>query len=217
MPSQPKKTGSRSKSEILLSRIKPGFSARKFRRSPDIPIFSLTGIGGMLLVILGIGYLLLKQLSVSFLGNPYYAASLSDINGKPITISIPTIHLQQKITESGIIQGVWQTSDTNATHLNVSANPGQNGNIIIYGHNTYSIFGNLPQSHIGDPVILSADNSDHPFRYIIKQIRTVLPTDLSVISPTSTEVLTIYTCTGWFDSQRFVITAYPVLTNTLTH
>jgi LPXTG-site transpeptidase (sortase) family protein len=171
------------------------------------------GALGILLVITGFTYLGYKKTVLSFTGTLHYqnAGNIGRTLDRPSDISIPSASIRVKITESTISHGTWETSASSASHLSLSATPGQNGNIVIYGHNTANIFGRLAKAKTGDMIFVRVGNPGKTYAYIIRNIRLVNPSDIDVIQPTAMETLTVYTCTGWFDSKRLVITAYPAL------
>lgn len=130
-----------------------------------------------------------------------------------ITISPPagegrnTIQLQ--IVEAGKVEGAWTVSPSAANHVHGSAIPGEAGNTIIYGHNLNTVFGYLVDSRPGDSVrIYTNDGKLH--QYKISEIHIVDPSQTALLSPATTEVLTLYTCTGLLDSLRFVARALPI-------
>lgn len=117
-------------------------------------------------------------------------------------ISIP-------VTEETVVAGSLQVSPTDASHLLASALPGEAGNVIIYGHNLNSIFGYLVDAQIGNTVrIYTDDGKLH--QYKISEIQIVDPSQTALLAPTTSEVLTLYTCTGLLDSLRFVARAQPI-------
>lgn len=127
----------------------------------------------------------------------------------PQRIIISDLKINLDVTESRIVSGVWEISNKGASHLNISDNPGENGNIIIYGHNKKVIFGSLPYIRNGSIIkIITEDGLEHDYKVMSK--KTVSPNDLSLIMPTNDETLTLYTCTGFLDSKRFVIVAKPI-------
>lgn len=128
---------------------------------------------------------------------------------RPVHLDVPAITTSITIQSTIIIDGQWEVSNQSANHLMHSANPGEQGNIVIYGHNTLGIFGKLDELSEGDKIVLhTEDGTQH--RYKIAERKIISPSDTSIIQPTSTEVLTIYTCVGLLDSQRLVIKAHPI-------
>lgn len=132
-------------------------------------------------------------------------------NRKPIPtkIVINDLKMNLDISEGRIVNNIWEISEKGSSHLNISANPGEGGNVIIYGHNKKIIFGSLPYIKIGATVqITTQDEKIHLYKVVSKN--TVNPNDLTLLSPTNEETLTIYTCTGFLDSKRFVLVAKPL-------
>lgn len=134
---------------------------------------------------------------------------VAKIGENPTQIIIPSIKIDLPIDEGSIKDGVWEISYQNATHLESSANPGSNGNIVIYGHNKRAIFGNLPYLKVGEKIsIKTSEGKIHQYKVVDKL--WVGPDRIDLVSPKDTEELTIYTCWGLFDSQRVVIKAIPI-------
>lgn len=127
----------------------------------------------------------------------------------PVVIKIPSLNIDLSLTAGWINNGVWQLSRTTPLHLATSAHPGENGNIVIYGHNKKSLFGKLKQLKINDTVQLeSADGSLHVYRIIL--IKTVKPNEIEAVLPTATQTLTLYTCAGFLDTKRLIVQAQPI-------
>jgi LPXTG-site transpeptidase (sortase) family protein len=131
-----------------------------------------------------------------------------DFASRPLYIDIPSIP-KLPVVEAGKIQGTWAISPKSANHVRQSAIPGEKGNIIIYGHNTDAVFGKLAFIKNGDVIsITSANGALH--RYKVVTTTEVNVSDVQLLQPTGTEALTLYTCSGWFDSKRFVVRATPI-------
>lgn len=112
------------------------------------------------------------------------------------------------VVESGYVNGAWIISPNRANHVFQSATPGTPGNIIIYAHNKFSLFGPLLWTSIGEGITLTTSNGTTR-RYAVKTIAEVDPGETALLLPTTTEVLTLYTCSGFLDSKRFVVRAVP--------
>ncbi|SRR5260221_6557807 len=182
----------------------------KLKNNPRKLLFISLLIVGILLIVFGEIYLFWERRVLSFNTNPYvFAKTVSDTNLMPVKITIPRAKIDIGIEEGKIIDGVWQISNTEATHLNNSANPGESGNIVIYGHDKRAIFGYLLGIKKGDLVNLIIKNGDM-HKYEVSDILIVDPSNIGVVLPTKSEVLTIYTCTGFLDSKRLVVKATPV-------
>ena len=172
-------------------------------------IFIFTGILGVCLVLFGSGILYWEK-RLSFPTDLYVnKQSVGSAQFVPQRISIGSVGIDLPIEEGKIVTGIWQISDKNATYLVGSDVPGRNGNIIIYGHNKWDIFGKLSMIKEGSVVEISTKGGKE-FRYRVSNISVVDPTDISVVAPTTYQVLTIYTCTGFLDSKRLVVKAVPL-------
>lgn len=100
--------------------------------------------------------------------------------------------------------GLWPLSDSKPVYLESSGTPGQSGNIIIYGHNTSKVFGNLDALQQGSEVTLTT-NSNEIFIYKVDLIKKVFPQDVEILQQGSEERITLFTCTGLFDSMRLIV------------
>lgn len=116
------------------------------------------------------------------------------------------------IVPAGYVNGSWLISDRYANHVTKSATPGNAGNIIIYAHNKASMFGPLHLVQKGEQItVKTKDGKTH--RYRITDTLTVAPSETQFLLPSSTEVLTLYTCTGFLDSMRLIVRAVPITDN----
>ena len=104
--------------------------------------------------------------------------------------------------------GNWTISSDKASYLLDSAEPGTMGNLILYGHNKRTILGNIRALTGKELIELTLSNGERKI-YKIESLKEVDPKDTQLLRPTTDEVLTIYTCSGIFDSRRFVIKAIP--------
>lgn len=170
---------------------------------------------GLILVVVGLvlllvsGYIRFHSRAVlSFTGT--VAPSNSGYNRVNITnIQIESVKIDLKVTEASITDGIWQISSDGASHLDKSANPGGGGNIVVYGHNKANLFGKLTRVRKGDIVKLK-DESGATHEYAVVETVTVAPTQIEYVIPKDSEILTLYTCTGVFDSKRFIVQAKPI-------
>jgi sortase A len=123
-----------------------------------------------------------------------------------VEIIIPSIQIDLKVDPGQIKDGVWLISETNATFLNTSSTPGNEGNTVIYGHNKKVIFGSLPYLSIGQKIIIKTTDGKI-YTYEVYEKDFVGSDRVDLVSPTNKEELTVYTCWGIFDTQRAVIKA----------
>lgn len=164
-------------------------------------------IGAILILISG-SYHLYEITKYSFTAPPIEKQTKIHRLPHPTHISIQYTDMDFSVVDTVIQHGVWQIADSGISHLGISANPGENGTIIIYGHNTLVRFGSLPFVSQGQEVTLTtADNKKHT--YIIQKTEVVDPTDTKILTGQKGEVLLLYTCYGFADLQRFIVLAYP--------
>lgn len=125
---------------------------------------------------------------------------------EPKRLLIPKVNIDIPIISTKIHGQIWEIPKNSAGHLNISAYPGESGRIIIYGHNTNSVLGPIRWLKNDDVIVIQgADQSATSYQII--STAEVKPDQLEVLAPTVEETLTLYTCTGLFDSKRFVIQA----------
>lgn len=130
-------------------------------------------------------------------------------NPNPKRLVINGVKIDLPIIEGKIVNGVWETTQQGVSHLDISANPGEGGNIVLYGHNKKVLLGSLPYVSMGANIkVVTEDGRE--FSYKVFSKKSVPATDTSIALATKSEVLTIYTCDGPLDSTRFVLLAKPV-------
>lgn len=128
------------------------------------------------------------------------------MTSEPIRISLPDISIDLPIVRSTIHDQKWETSSQGVSYLDLSPIPGQKGNSILYGHNWTNLLGPLVHAKPGQRIYISyADGSVSTFK--IQATALVSPQDTSILAPSNDIRVTIYTCAGFMDSQRFVVTA----------
>lgn len=127
----------------------------------------------------------------------------------PVKIVIGGVKIDLPVTEGKIVDGVWETTQEGVSHLTISANPGENGNIVIYGHNKKRLFGSLPYVSMGAVIKVIAEDGVE-YNYKVYEKKDVAATDVSIVYATPDEVLTLYTCDGPLDGKRFVLFAKPI-------
>lgn len=138
------------------------------------------------------------------------ASSLSQASHAtlPRMIKINSINIVLPVVASKITNNLWETTPDGVSFLTTSAKPGSKGNSVFYGHNWGSILGNLHKTKPGDKIEIVMDNGKK-YEYDVEYTAVVEPTQTSVINDVGDERLTIYTCTGFLDTKRFVVVAKP--------
>src|SRR5579885_2406032 len=136
----------------------------------------------------------------------YQTNAAADAKHLPVRIIIKAAHIDIPVIPTKFTNGVWTTTDDGASYLLSSPVPGQIGNSIIYAHDFASLFGNLVTVKPGEEVeIQYSDKSIKKFT--IEYTSIVSPNESSILAPSHDRRITLYTCTGWFDSKRFVAVA----------
>jgi len=121
-----------------------------------------------------------------------------------IRIRIPSIGVDAPVVEGDD----WESLKRGAGHHIGSANPGERGNCIISAHNDIygEIFRDLPKVQLGD--VVEVYTASQVYRYRVTQTRILEPTDVSVMYPTSSPVLTLISCYPYgVDTHRIVVIA----------
>lgn len=172
-------------------------------------IFLTLATTGMILIAFGSLSIFYRRTILSFKVSPIVVVDVDLRKPQPTMIRFDNLDIQVPIMPAKIEDGIWQTSDTHATHLETSMRPGEGGNIVIYGHNKKDIF--APLKRVGRGQIINLENNKgSSYQYQVTDIQIVTPDQIEVVLPTDHEQLTVYTCTGWFDSLRLVIRALPL-------
>ncbi|MBU3979498.1 sortase [Patescibacteria group bacterium] len=128
------------------------------------------------------------------------------VSNPPTRIIIRDLGIDIPILPAKVISNQWETTIQGASYLLSSPVPGEIGNSIIYSHDWVSLFGPLLNAETGERVEIEfADKTRKIF--IIRQTSVVSNNELSVLAPTKDKRITLYTCTGFLDSQRFVVVA----------
>ena len=142
--------------------------------------------------------------------NPYHASAFTGqspqrISGQPESLTIPSVNISLPIYPAKITGNRWEQTTKGISFLSTSALPGNAGNSILYGHNWPNLLGPLHKVKPGQKVYVRYGTITHSFT--IHYVGVVNGDDVSVIAPTSDVRLTLYTCTGFLDQKRLVVTA----------
>lgn len=121
-----------------------------------------------------------------------------------VRIRIPSIGVDAPVVEGDD----WESLKRGVGHHIGSANPGERGNCVLSAHNDIygEIFRDLPEVELGD--IVEVYTASQVYRYVVTQKRFIEPTEVSVMYPTSTPVLTLISCYPYgVDTHRIVVIA----------
>jgi sortase A len=119
-----------------------------------------------------------------------------------VRIQIPAIGVDGPVVEGDD----WEALKQGAGHHVGSVNPGESGNCVVSAHNDIfgEIFRDLPDLDLGDEVFVHT--ASQVYRYVVTQKRIIEPTEVSVMYPTSSPVLTLISCYPYgIDTHRIVI------------
>lgn len=189
----------------------------KKRYSPIYPFSSRTNSILLILVgLLGIGYWTTmwwqKGIAERVHKTQALSAQLADVSVNdpphPVKISI-SWYVDVPIKDGYVQNNDWTLFDKEAVYIVDSARPGYAGNIVIYGHNTREVMGNLRIMKGYEKIKLTLSDGSEKW-YQVKLLKRVDPSAMTYLNPTPTETLTLYTCDGLGDSQRFIVQASPI-------
>lgn len=124
----------------------------------------------------------------------------------PEKVLISKVKIDLLVSPVKVVDNQWIISKEGVSYLLGSGIPGQEGNIVIYGHNKSHLFGPIRWLGIGEEIKL-INQQGNEYIYSIVETRIVSPETVEVLAPTKDATLTLYTCTGFFDRERFVVIA----------
>lgn len=127
-----------------------------------------------------------------------------EVKASPVKIYIPKLEKILDISDGYIVDGRWTVSETGVSYLTKSALPGEIGNSVIYGHNKAEILGKLSKVEKGDLVYVVLSNGSIA-KYEIFEEKEVKPNEVQILDSVGDSRLTLYTCSGFLDSARYVI------------
>ena len=163
---------------------------------------------GIVLVFIPTCFYLNENIQLAFF-TPHVTAVPKQQLPPPVWISIPKVNIELPIQETALKGSTWEIADHAISHLAVSGQPGGNGPIILYGHNTNDRFGPIRWLHVGDTVTLNT-TGNASYSYKITQIVEVDPNQVSFLVNQKGQTLILYTCSGFADLKRFIVIAKPV-------
>jgi len=127
-------------------------------------------------------------------------------NQYPTRLTLEQIGIDLPIIPARLTDKEWETTLQGVSYLISSPIPGNKGNSIFYGHNYNNILGNLEKTKHGDVITIQfGDKTKKLFEVV--NVSTVTPDQTHILKQTEDSRITLYTCTGFLDSKRFVVTA----------
>lgn len=171
--------------------------------------FSYTFIIIGLLSLVFTSYLIWQRNSprrLAFDISSYKVKNTISVKRLPKRITIKKLDIDLPIYPATLLNGQWEASTEGVSYLQSSVIPGELGNSILYGHNWRNLLGNLPNAHPGQEVIIEFDDHSKE-KFMIEYTTIVSPKNINILDPSDDTRLTLYTCTGFLDSKRFVVVA----------
>lgn len=124
----------------------------------------------------------------------------------PTRIIIPSLNIDIPVKEAKVVDGYWEVFDDRAGFGLGSAYPEDDkGNQVIFAHARQGLFLPLKEIKLGQSITVLTE--DRWYSYTVEELKEVTPDQLEVIAPTKDPVLTLYTCSGYADSKRFIVRA----------
>lgn len=133
-------------------------------------------------------------------------------------IIIPALKVDTPIVEVPFREGSWDIAglSSEVAHLEGTAQPGENANVVMAGHVTLASggcgpFKELAKLQPGATVKIQSGNESYV--YLVDYGKATGPGDVDVLNSTDKPVLTLITCLNWDFLQhryrdRFIIVAY---------
>lgn len=160
---------------------------------------------GTVFVLLSLTHRVLKNRSL-FAGN--FPSNINSNQLKRVGEIPSHLYIEGKV-DVDIVESkpnIFDVPEKKAVFLIQSSVPNENGNIIIYGHNKNSILGNIRYLSGKERIVLTTTFGSR-YSYSIEEIKEVSPSETKYLEQTRTETLTIYTCSGFLDKNRFIVRA----------
>lgn len=124
----------------------------------------------------------------------------------PASLQIRSLKIHLPLIPAKITNQGWETTTQGVSYLTSSPMPGNVGNSILYGHNWPSLLGNLRNIKPGDTMtVYYSDGTVTEFE--VEKTAIISPNQIGILDATEDTRITIYTCTGFLDSQRFIAVA----------
>ncbi|KKT58500.1 MAG: hypothetical protein UX91_C0006G0038 [Candidatus Amesbacteria bacterium GW2011_GWB1_47_19] len=167
-----------------------------------------------LLAFAAAGLLILERfapLSIPASGFTRNPPSKLGVTSLPSRILLPEVGIDLPVYAADVFSSRFPATPDGVTFLLSTALPGQSGVSIMYGHNWPRLLKPLHQAKTGQIISITfANGRTRDFKII--NISKVSPKEISALSPVTAadSALVLYTCTGFLDRQRLILTATPV-------
>ena len=134
-----------------------------------------------------------------------FSEVIDDKKDIPLQISIAELFIELPVRRAEVIDGYWEVFEDSAGWGSGSGVPGEKGNQVIFAHARDGLF--LPLLYVEKGMEITVSTETETYVYEIIEIKEVYPNQVEVIQPTNTEILTLYTCSGFQDKKRLIVTA----------
>lgn len=124
----------------------------------------------------------------------------------PNRILIPSLKIDLEVKPSRVVGGLWEIHEDTANFGIGSALPQDSGNTVIFAHARYNLFAPLRKIKKEEIVSIQTKNGKW-YTFTVVDKKEVNPTQVEVVSQTPDKTLTLFTCSGFFDSKRLIIVA----------
>lgn len=180
----------------------------------NINFFSVKTVVGCLIVLMGLVFVFYgvkkeAERVYTFKVEPVKVQGFSEMNEDkkdfPTQISIPELFIELPVRRAEVIDGYWEVFEDSAGWGSGSGVPGETGNQVIFAHARDGLF--LPLLYVEKGMEITVSTQAETYVYEIMEIKEVYPNQIEVIQPTNTETLTLYTCSGFQDKKRLIVTA----------
>lgn len=165
----------------------------------------LIGVGFVFLILSAFfAYQRYNPQRLSFATTPSSVQVSTDIFPKQVII--PDINLNLPVIPTKINQRKWEATTKGISFLISSPVPGSDGNSILYGHNWPNLLGNITKLKPGQVIYINLSDGSSK-KFVIDSTVSVSPQEVAILAPSKTAQITLYTCSGFLDSKRFVVVA----------
>lgn len=128
------------------------------------------------------------------------------LEGVATRLVIPKLNLDAPVMIAPIQNETWQVEQLGQAigHLEGTAPPGSNSNIVLAGHVTISAGVNGPFIGLGNLAAgdtIEVYEGEQKFNYVVDGYQTVDRTAIEVTYPSSSGQITLITCNNWSDEE----------------
>jgi len=117
-----------------------------------------------------------------------------------------SFRINLEVKKASVIDGYWEVFQESAGWGEGSGIPGEKGNQVIFAHARKGLFLPLRSIKVGEEIYVLTEGEW--YKYKVSDVKEVYPNETDVILPTEDERLTLYTCSGFSDEKRLIVTAF---------